>query len=168
MKKKAKPAGHPAPRTVRLMAEAEAEFGMPFLEIVKDLAESGEGKAAIAGMLEMSRKTLVRVLEYKGFDLSVFPEPVECNSFKQRSKSRPALTDTSRMAQANPCYRWVEIDGVRDTIRGHAKRKGISHRTVYNRIYRGVPVERALMRAGMHTTPYNKNHIWRKNYARSE
>jgi hypothetical protein len=160
VKKRGKPAGLSA-QTRRLMSEAEAEFGMKFLDIIKDLAESGEGRAAVAGMIGMSKNTLLRILESENFDFSVFPEPTQCNSYKQSSRARPTLKDTSRLAKANPYYRWVEIDGVRDTILGHSKRNGISHRTVFNRIYRGVPVERALMRAGMHKTPNNKNHVWR-------
>lgn len=158
----------PRPKTLKRIAEIEAEFGDTFVNVVLGFAKSGEGKVATAGILEMGKSTMIRALDYFGFDLSVFPEPVETNGYKAQNRSRPHLKDNSRLMAANTTYHWVEIDGVRDTICGHARRKGISHRTVFNRIYRGVPVERALMRAGMHKTPTNKKHIWRKHFENSK
>lgn len=144
----------------------EAEHGAKMLDILLGYASDGEALTSAAQIIGMNPKTLRRLIKREGWDIP-FAKFADCNAVKYREPRR----DKSFWVRAYPVcpqYKWITVDGVRDTIAGHCRRVGISKRTVYNRIARGITPEAALKKKSLVCCPGTKNHSWRQYVKSSE
>lgn len=155
------------PRQSPKQIEIEQEYGEPFWDVVKSYADSGESMTATAVILGYS-STAFRRLVTRHDHRDWFPAPVKYNGYISEKESRKGLFSSTlesaleKARKNNPCHAKLLIDGIEDTIKGHALRKGIPTRTVYNRLRRGMTIDGALYQGYMYKTPKNKNHHWRK------
>lgn len=151
-----------------VIAEVEDFYGLPFWEVVKGFADDGESMTATAAILGYSgNKTLAAMIKRRGYE-HWFKPAAQTNGFKSAHESRrgkPASRNAITAMQANnPRYVRLKIDGKLDTVTGHAKRLGISVRTVYNRRYRGMDWVAALTTPVAAPRPHNQplSHPWQR------
>lgn len=149
-----------------IMQQVEEEFGQPFLDVVLGFAGEGESINATAFLLGYASPTPFKRWVNRHGLKHKFKTGEECAgriSFRANTGSTPARLAAVKLASAaNPTYKHVEVGGITDTLAGHARRVGISARTVYSRIYAGRSVEEALKKTCYRRQPSTKNHIWRK------
>lgn len=149
-----------------VIAEVEAEYGEPFWDVVKSFADDGESIEATAALLGYSgSKTLRIMLKKRGYE-RWFKPATQTNGFKSAHESRRGKSNRNAitaMQAKNPCYVRLELDGKLDTVAGHAKRIGISVKTVYNRKYRGIDWITALTMPVTAPKLHNRpnNHPWK-------
>lgn len=154
-----------------VMAEVEDFFGQPFWDVVKGFAADGESIVATAAILGYaSHSSFDRLLTRHG-KKHWFRPGVETNGFQSAQASRKGVTTPAMRAAAlnagrhSPTYVWLELDGIMDTVAGHARRVGISRCTVYNRHARGIDWVTALTMPVKSPRPHSrpKNHPWQRS-----
>lgn len=152
--------------------EIEKEYGLPFWEVVRGYAEQKESIHATAHILGYTHSAFRRLVRNNGAE-AWFVSARESNGAKasieaSKGKDTPAKQRARELARAaNPCYRYVTINGITDTIRATAMRTGVPYKTALNRIGRGVPVERAFNPEYLdmsHAAP--AHHFWRQSINR--
>jgi hypothetical protein len=118
--------------------EIAKEHGMSFPAVVRLYAEAGHSMTETALILERDPAAFRRLCQRQGWE-DLFKRGEDSVASKQaRADRRGVCTDGLRSAckaasDANPLYQWVTLDGVTDTITGHARRLGIPIGTVRNR-----------------------------------
>lgn len=128
----------------------EEEFGRPFWEVVRGFAEDGESASATARILGYaSHSPFLRLLKRHNAQ-GLFLPPTETNGALSAHASTRGVQYPRKIAaleQARkkcPGYRWIVIGEVRDTIAGHARRRGLNPRAVYRRTAKGKTLKEAL------------------------
>lgn len=155
--------------TRRRLAAVEAEYGEPFWDVVKGFADEGESVTATAAILGLPRTTF-RVLLARHGATGWFRPMAETAGFlsaraSTRGKSSPARHRALAVARAaNHTHHRIKLNGIEDTLTGHARRQGLSVHTVRGRIARGMtPIE--ALSPGKKSPPPRRNaanHPWRK------
>lgn len=125
------------------MEDAEAEYGMPFWDVIKGFAADGYGVKATAEILGYgSSSNLRRMMQRHGVEINFRrgQETITAIEARAERKGKPAteaqLKATRIASAANPCYIYLEYKGIKDTIAGHAKRVGLSVSTARKRYER--------------------------------
>lgn len=128
--------------TRSIQSQVEQEYGRPFWDVVRDYATDGESMSATGRILGYScGQTLVRMIHNKGV-AHWFRPGIETNGFvNRRNEMTPAKLEQIRRLQDRHKF---EFNGVVDTREGHARRLGLSPKTVTSRVYRGWSVQKAL------------------------
>lgn len=139
------------------------EYNLPFSQVVKQFADAGESIGATAEILGYSSGAFRRLIHRRGWR-DWFKGPTETNGFVAARAARRGISqDTSHMMANNPVYRWFVVNGIRDTLTGHARRVGISRHTVRNRLAVGLSIEEALKPVSRVRPPKNNSkHAWRE------
>ena len=70
----------------RIVAEAEAEYGEPFADIVRGFADDGESRRSVAHILGTNDTTFARIRERMGIVVD-WPEPTETLSWKNKQRN---------------------------------------------------------------------------------
>jgi hypothetical protein len=118
--------------------EIAKEHGMSFPAVVRLYAEAGHSIHDTALILERDPAAFRRLCQRQGWE-SLFKRGEDSVASKQaRADRRGVCTDGLRSAckaasDANPVYQWVTLDGVTDTLAGHARRLGLAYSTVVKR-----------------------------------
>ena len=144
------------------------EFGMPFWDVVKGFAGDGLSIKATADVLEYSHSAFRRLMERHGkkywFKVgqdSLIPKQEKA---ERRGQCSPALRDALRAASdKNPNYIRIEYRGVTDTLAGHARRLGLSRRTVYKRNKRRPGDWSYVFADGKHIVLPSRKSGWHQN-----
>lgn len=147
---------------------AESEYGMPFKDILQAFANDGESMTATAHILGYGgHHALIRIARKLGIAFPKGTQSVGAMSARKAAKSTPARLAAIRLASAaNPSYKRIELDGIVDTVAGHARRVGIPYRTALCRLRAGRTPEEAFKRTSYVTQPKNHNHTWRQQIAK--
>lgn len=148
-----------------VIQEVEDEFGEPFTDVVRGLADDGESIHAIAYILGYSSPSAFRRIAKK-MDIK-FVKGSQSNGTKASKASigsTPARIDAARKASAaNPNYIRLTIDGIYDTLSSHCRRIGIPVSTVRNRLRKGMSNQEAFKITSYRVKPTNNTgHAWRK------
>lgn len=147
----------------RVVAEAEAEYGEPFAEIVRGFAEDGESRRSVAHILGTTEPTFARIRERMGIDVE-WAKPTETLSWKNKgiNYKTPARAEAARKnlqkAHAGNVARYEQTrittpDLMARAVELHRKGKGwrrvakelgdpVHHTTLrrqYNKHYRSKP-----------------------------
>lgn len=142
--------------------EIARESGMSFERVVKGYAEEGYSMSRTAYLLDYNRSSFIRLCDRHGWR-EWFVSGQECKGAVEARQSRRGK-DTPALAKARGkrSYETVQHDGINDTYAGHARRLGLSVRTVYNRARRRPGDFEYIFSCNNHvTSPCNKNHHWR-------
>lgn len=149
-----------------IIEQAEREFGAPFKDILQGFANDGESVHSTAFILGYSSTTaLRRHVKRLGIEFVKGSKSIGSIAAKKESGSTPArLKALKKASESNPTYIRITVDGICDTMAGHARRLGLSVKTVYNRMYSGKTPEQALYTGSYVKQPAsNKLHRWRKD-----
>lgn len=148
-----KPRTHGQASAWSVQRRVEEEYGRPFWEVVRGFAEDGESASATARILGyVSHSPFLRLLKRHNAQ-GLFRPPMETNgALSARASTRGVLYPRKAAALEKarkkcPDYRWIEIGEIRDTIAGHARRRGIDPRAVYRRTAKGKTLKEALQLA---------------------
>ena len=144
------------------------EFGLPFWDVVKGFADDGLSVKATGDVLGYSHGAFRRLMERHGkkhwFKVghdSLVPKQEKA---ERRGQCSPALREALRAARAaNPCYIRIEYRGVTDTLAGHARRLGLSRRTVYKRNKRRPGDWAYVFADGKHIVLPSRKSGWHQN-----
>jgi hypothetical protein len=117
----------------------EEEFRQPFWDVVEGFASDGHSVHATAGLLGYASATPFRKLitrhginiKFAGAQESTFQKEGRASRIGKCSTALKAATEAA--SASNPGYVYMLHNGIRDTIRGHAKSLGISASTAYKR-----------------------------------
>lgn len=149
------------------MLAIETEWDQPFWDVVAGFAKDGESIQATAGILGYSSSAFRRLVQRHKHDVWFTRGQDTAGAKAARKSRRGKVTPGMRRAldaasASNPTYLKVTVEGVTDTLAGHARRRGLSVRTVYNRTYRGLPIEQALSISKLYVSrPVSRSHHWR-------
>ena len=123
-----------------IIRAVESEYGEPFWDVVRGFAADGHSVHATAELLGYASDTpFRRLLARHGMQIqfaenqaSVFAQEARQ---ARRGRVTPGIVNACRIASSrNPVYRWIEYQGVRDTVPGHCRRLGLSVSTVRKRL----------------------------------
>lgn len=119
----------------------EAEFGEPFWDVVRGLAEQGCSRREAAAVLGYCSDVSFRRLLSRHPE-QVIPWPPRNSSalFREAGKARAAKA----LAARNRNQRTLSYDGILDSLAGHARRAGLNPHAVYARLRAGWTLDRAL------------------------
>lgn len=155
------------PRQAAFMTRVEGEYCLPFWEVVKGYADANESATATARILGFSPSRFIALLEANG-RREWFRADLRTNgrlSAYERNKGRYGDAHKRALAKAhatNPRFYWVTLNGVTDTLAGHARRRSIPLNTVYGRIKRGLSPEKALTPGSLHRPARpSASHPWK-------
>lgn len=148
------------------MLAVEAEYDLPFWDVVQGYAQDGYSVTATAALLDYASASAFSRLITRHGKGGLFPNghtsllAVEARKHKQvTARLRAALTKAS---SANPCYVRVEYRGQHGTLADHSRRLGIPVKTVYNRHQRRPGEWDYIFSKRSHVhTPNNTNHPWK-------
>lgn len=130
----------------------EEEYGQSFADIVRGFADAGESMSATGLILGYSDQAFRELVRREGW-VGWFKPGTQSNGRKDhpgapmdhiRAIGRKGGLASARHAHTRNQRHQVLHNGILDTLRGHARRQGISVRTVYARRLRGESVELAL------------------------
>lgn len=112
------------------------EFGQPFTDVVLGFAVDGYSVSATAAILGYSRGSFYTLMKRWGW-LDKFDRGQRTLAPRQAQEARQGEAGNRKaveaMIAANPNYLRFTLDGIYDTLAGHAKRRGLSRNTVYSR-----------------------------------
>jgi len=124
-----------------------AEYGEPFWSVVRGYADDGHSVYGTATLLEYSPPAFRRLVLRHGVSDWFARGQSSALARSAQADRRGRCTDAQRAgaamaSAANPNYRWIDYQGHTDTLAGHARRLGLSPRTVYKR-YKRRPDDQA-------------------------
>lgn len=122
-----------------IIKQVEEEFDQPFWEVVEGFAADGHSVHATAGLLGYAsatpfRKLITRhkiTIKFASAQESIFQKESRASRIGKCSPAMKAATEVA--SAANTGYVYMLHNGIRDTIRGHSKRLGLSSSTAYKR-----------------------------------
>lgn len=145
-----------------------AEWGEPFWDVVKGFADQGESIPGTAGILGYNVQAFRRLVHRYGNAhwFKAGQDSVGAIAARESRKGKPAsgamIAALEKASSVNPTYRRVDLDGITDTLAGHARRRGVSVRTVYKRLKRGLPLDEAFTKSKLYTTRrVSCSHPWK-------
>jgi hypothetical protein len=128
-----------------IQKQVEQEYGQPFWDVVKGYADDGECVASTAMILGYAgRAPFAELLKRHGAYAWFTP-------WRGGRRSQPTPEHKEKLRQSmtkardnNPYYKQIDVEGVVDTVAGHAQRRGLKPNVVYARLWRGDTMKRAL------------------------